>query len=77
LQQGATSYRQGQNDHNGLNEIGQQGLAGWSDEALEAAEAAYVKQLQDEALESVKKCGAGCKVTIPFDFWLHVLEKHG
>eukprot|EP00983_Pelagomonas_calceolata_P006545 215261-Pelagomonas_calceolata.AAC.5 len=50
---------------------------GWSRQALEAAESMYVQQLQQEALESVAQNGASCNVSVPFDFWLHVLEKHG
>jgi hypothetical protein len=50
---------------------------GWGEKALEAAEAVYLEQLQREALEGVASIeGAVCRVTVPFDFWLHVLEKH-
>lgn len=49
---------------------------GWKTEALQAAEAAYIEQLKQEAQEGVASCRGACKVDVPFDFWVHVLEKH-
>lgn len=51
----------------------------WNEEALDAAEAVYVKQLQQEALKGVASVKGGSKiskVSVPFDFWVHVCEKH-
>lgn len=57
---------------------GREQASGWSNRALEAAEAAYVEQLRLEALKGAASArgGQGVKVSVPFDFWVHVLEKH-
>ena len=77
LQQGGAAKQQTEGSGS-IFDRAQEQASGWSSRALEAAEAAYVEQLRREALDAAAttRGGGGVKVSVPFDFWVHVMEKH-